>query len=128
MSQMSNMSNNDETSMSSFKIKIQPTIEEFDQDSRADVSTFNKFDLMRKQSDPQQLQSRLDYFSNLKLLMPGPNFSAGNASDEPHSAASFSAKGIECSPETAATNNLPFYNNNFFEQSNDILTPTLPGV
>ena len=77
---------------------MQPTIDEFDCD-QADSPPFNNNELMRKTSDPPQLKSRQDFFSSLKLGIQCPNFSAGNVSDEPHSAASFSAIGLGNSPE-----------------------------
>lgn len=79
----------------------------------------NDYDFIRKQSDPPQLQSRHDFFSSLKLGIQCPNFSAGNASEEPHSAASFSAKGLGNSPENAT------YNSAYY--GSEILTPTLAG-
>ena len=60
------------------------------------------------------MQSRHDFFSSLKLGIQCPNFSAGNASDEPHSAASFSAKEIRG-------------NSTFYDSPAEMLTPTLPG-
>ena len=53
---------------------------------------------MRKQSGPPELSTRQKFFA-LKLGIPAHNFSAGNASDEPLSAASFSANGLGNSPE-----------------------------
>lgn len=47
-------------------------------------------DFERKQSDPLVLASRAAFFTKLGITCPQP-FSSGNASDEPHSAASFSA-------------------------------------
>lgn len=63
------------------------------------------------------LQSRHDFFNNLKLGIQCPNFSAGNASDEPLSAASFSALGgLVGSPENPLK----------LTESPETLTPTLP--
>jgi len=75
----------------------------------------SNYDLMRKQSDPPMLESRHDFFNSIKLNIQCQNFSAGNASDEPMSAASFSAKGLGTSPVM-----------NMYE-SPETLTPTLPG-
>ena len=44
------------------------------------------------------MKTRDALFSSLRLGIVTNNFSAGNASDEPHSAASFSAQGMGNSP------------------------------
>lgn len=87
-------------------------------------------DLLRKQSeDPKALASRGDrtYFSGLKIgTMPqntvngtGYSFSTGNASEEPHSAASFSANAAGSFSQVS----------NYHQSStkDEMLTPTLPG-
>ena len=69
----------------------------------------------RKQSDPPVLASRAAFFNKLGITCPQP-FSSGNASDEPLSAASFSAinkTGLGMSPNPNC-------------ESPENQTPTLP--
>ena len=75
---------------------------------------------MRKQSDPPQLKSRDALFNSLKLGITAPNFSAGNISDEPHSAASFSANGF-------GNSDGKHFNVDASSCNDSPETPTLPG-
>lgn len=79
---------------------------------------------MRKQSGPPELCSRKNFFSSLKLGIPANNFSAGNASDEPLSAASFSANGI--GNNSPGPNNLLDAAYDAIYDQPETLTPTLP--
>lgn len=89
------------SSLSSFTIRVHPAVEECDEDSPAagldqKQKSAESDRLLRKQSDPPQLESRQAFFSSLKIGTAnnhnGISFSTGNASEEPHSAASFSAR------------------------------------
>ena len=90
LDKVSNTSNIDRSSLSSFKIKMQPTI-----------NVEPEYELLRKQSGPPQLGSRLA--DSMRLTIQPPAFSVGCASDTPHSAVSFSAGDLGGSQGTRVT-------------------------
>lgn len=87
MSRASNVSNIDDNSgHSSFRLKPLSMADRLQGGNGSPVV----HDFERKQSDPLVLASRAAFFTKLGITCPQP-FSSGNASDEPLSAASFSA-------------------------------------
>lgn len=89
---------------------MQPTVEEFDEDSPELPK-----DLLRKKSGPSLLANREDFFSSLKIGTTQNATCISTTSNEPHSAASFSANAGESSPAFKS------------HPKDEASTPTLPG-
>ena len=107
---------------------VQPTCDELVDDSRSGglgqednsgIQEDHDNVFKRAVSNPSHNNPKASFLAKHQLGIACNSFSAGQCSDEPHSAASFSANGIQGSPSVLGASN--------DYESPENQTPTLPG-